>query len=405
MIQFTNVFKSYENGTDALRGISFGVEEGEFVFLVGPSGSGKSTIMKLITGEIRPSQGAVMVNNFDIGKIKHRHLPKLRRTLGTIFQDFRLIDKKTVYDNIALAARVIGKSNKEISRQVPEKLALVGLSGYEHMYPGELSGGEQQRVSIARALVNNPKIIIADEPTGNIDPVRSLEIMTLLEQINQEGTTVLVVTHEKSLVDRMRKRVVAIDDGIIIRDSIGEYMPPEPDPEPEPAVETPLPRSDELPAVTGQEPAADIPSEPETTDDPIEDALNSDEPIRPIEPNIDAVKEFVQAMLDSMLTDTADISTLAGTADQSGVVFPPVEETAPESLAAAEPAEITDPPRDYDAEPRERTDSEVPAESIEPGTNAEIAAEAPTRDLDSALKPEDTEPTAKEDIDDGQIGE
>ncbi|MDR3148938.1 MAG: cell division ATP-binding protein FtsE [Oscillospiraceae bacterium] len=233
MIQFTNVFKSYENGTDALRGISFSVEDGEFAFLVGPSGSGKSTIMKLITGEIMPSQGSVIVNNFDVGNMKHRRLPKLRRTLGTIFQDFRLMEKKTVYENIALAARVIGKSNKEIRRQVPEKLALVGLADYEYKFPSELSGGEQQRVSIARALVNDPQIIIADEPTGNIDPVRSLEIMTLLEQINQEGTTVLVVTHEKSLVDRMKKRVIAIDDGLIIRDSIGEYMPPAPVPEPE----------------------------------------------------------------------------------------------------------------------------------------------------------------------------
>jgi cell division transport system ATP-binding protein len=223
MIQFTNVHKSYDNGRHALRGVSFAIDEGEFVFLVGPSGSGKSTIMKLFTGEIKPSQGTVEVNGFNVGKIRRRKMAKLRRTLGVVFQDFRLIEKKSVYDNIALAMRVFGKTGKEIRARVAEVLTLVGLEKSVHVFPPQMSGGEQQRVAIARALVNKPALIIADEPTGNIDPARSLEIMHLMERINQLGTTVVVVTHEKELVNRFNRRVIAIDKGKIVRDSIGAY--------------------------------------------------------------------------------------------------------------------------------------------------------------------------------------
>jgi cell division transport system ATP-binding protein len=223
MIQFTNVHKSYDNGKHALKGASFAIDEGEFVFLVGPSGSGKSTIMKLFTGEIKPSQGSVEVNGFNVGKIRRRKMAKLRRTLGVVFQDFRLIEKKTVYDNIALAMRVFGQTGKEIRKRVGEVLSLVGLEKSAHAFPPQLSGGEQQRVAIARALVNKPSLIIADEPTGNIDPARSLEIMHLLERINGLGTTVVVVTHEKELVNRFNRRVIAIDKGRIVRDSIGSY--------------------------------------------------------------------------------------------------------------------------------------------------------------------------------------
>ncbi|MBE6990324.1 MAG: cell division ATP-binding protein FtsE [Ruminococcaceae bacterium] len=223
MIRFTDVVKTYENGTDALQGISFGIEDGEFVFLVGPSGSGKSTIIKLLTGEVIPTSGRVMVNGFSMSIISERQIPLVRRTVGTIFQDFRLILNKTVFENLALAMRAVGASRKELQSRIPYVLELVGLAGMERRYPDELSGGEQQRVAIARALVNNPSTIVADEPTGNLDPARSLEIMTLLERINALGTTVMVVTHEKGLVNHFDKRVIMIEDGVIVGDGMGTY--------------------------------------------------------------------------------------------------------------------------------------------------------------------------------------
>ena len=223
MIELTNVVKPYDIGTKALRGVSMKIEDGEFVFLVGPSGSGKSTIIKLLTAELAPTEGCVNVNGFQLEKIRSRAIPYLRRTLGVIFQDFRLIENKTVYDNVAFAMRVIGASEKEIKKRVPYVLELVGLENKGRRLPNELSGGEQQRVAIARALVNNPIVIIADEPTGNLDPARSLEIMMLLEQINALGTTVMVVTHEKELVNRFTKRVVAINEGLIISDGMDGY--------------------------------------------------------------------------------------------------------------------------------------------------------------------------------------
>ena len=223
MIELTNVVKTYDIGTKALRGVSMKIEDGEFVFLVGPSGSGKSTIIKLLTAELAPTEGCVNVNGFQLEKIRSRAIPYLRRTLGVIFQDFRLIENKTVYDNVAFAMRVIGASEKEIKKRVPYVLELVGLENKGRRLPNELSGGEQQRVAIARALANNPSVIIADEPTGNLDPARSLEIMMLLEQINALGTTVMVVTHEKELVNRFTKRVVAINEGLIISDGMDGY--------------------------------------------------------------------------------------------------------------------------------------------------------------------------------------
>ena len=223
MIRLKDVEKTYENGTEALQGISFTIEDGEFVFLVGPSGSGKSTIIKLLTGEVIPTAGRVMVNGFSMSRISDRQIPYMRRTLGIIFQDFRLIEKKTVYENLSFAMRAIGTSTRELRRRIPYVLELVGLEKKADQYPGELSGGEQQRVAIARALVHNPSMIIADEPTGNLDPQRSLEIMMLLERINELGTTVLVVTHAKELVNRFSKRVVAIENGRIISDETGGY--------------------------------------------------------------------------------------------------------------------------------------------------------------------------------------
>ena len=223
MIRFIDVYKEYDNGTKALKGVNMRIDDGEFVFLVGPSGSGKSTIIKLITSEIAPTEGRVMVNGYNLNTITPRQVPLMRRTLGIIFQDFRLIEKKTVYENLAFSMRAIGASNRELRRRIPYVLQLVGLDQKGERFPGQLSGGEQQRVAIARALVNNPSMIIADEPTGNLDPQRSLEIMMLLERINELGTTVLVVTHEKNLVNRFTKRVVVIENGRIISDGMGGY--------------------------------------------------------------------------------------------------------------------------------------------------------------------------------------
>lgn len=223
MIRLTDIYKEYENGTKALKGVSVQIDDGEFVFLVGPSGSGKSTIIKLITAEIRVTSGRLMVNGYNLNDISEKQIPGMRRTIGVVFQDFRLIEKKTVYENLVVAMRVVDATPKEIRRRIPYVLSLVGLTTKARQYPNQLSGGEQQRVAIARALVNNPSVIIADEPTGNLDPARSLEIMSLLEKINTMGTTVLVVTHERGLVNRFEKRVVAIENGRIISDAAGGY--------------------------------------------------------------------------------------------------------------------------------------------------------------------------------------
>jgi cell division transport system ATP-binding protein len=224
MIEFTNVTKKYSVGTQALKGVSMQIEDGEFCFLVGPSGSGKSTIIKLITGELKPTSGSVHVNGYSLERIRKREIPYLRRTVGVVFQDFRLIDNMTVYDNVAFAMRVVGARNQEIRDRVPYVLDLVGLETKSRRHPGELSGGEQQRLAIARALVNNPSTIIADEPTGNLDPDRSFEIMTLLQEINNLGTTMLVVTHEHNLVEQFSNRVITINEGLISSDRMdGHY--------------------------------------------------------------------------------------------------------------------------------------------------------------------------------------
>ena len=224
MIEFIDVEKKYEQGNTALNGVTMQIEDGEFCFLVGPSGSGKSTIIKLITGELRPTSGSVHVNGYSLERIRKREVPYLRRTVGVVFQDFRLIANKTVYENVAFAMRVVGAKPKEIRERVPYVLELVGLENKKDRHPGEMSGGEQQRLAIARALVNNPSTIIADEPTGNLDPARSYEIMSLLEEINNLGTTVLVVTHEQDLVETFSKRVIAIDDGLVVSDGTEGYF-------------------------------------------------------------------------------------------------------------------------------------------------------------------------------------
>lgn len=223
MIRLKDVEKCYANGAKAVNGISLEIEDGEFVFLVGPSGSGKSTIIKILTGEIGPTAGRIMINGYNMTNISARQIPYMRRTIGVIFQDFRLLEKKNVYENMVFAMRAVGAPLGEIKRRIPYVLELVGLENKTRRLPGELSGGEQQRVAIARALVNNPETIIADEPTGNLDPERSFEIMSLLERINDLGTTMLVVTHEKDLVNRFSKRVIALEKGQIVSDHRGAY--------------------------------------------------------------------------------------------------------------------------------------------------------------------------------------
>lgn len=218
MIELRNVTKEYSKGHAALNGVSVKIERGEFVFIVGDSGSGKSTLIKLIMKELNPTEGTIIVNGQNLNRMKHRNIAKYRRGLGVVFQDFRLLKDRNVYENVAFAQRIVQTPGKEIKRNVPSILATVGLAGKYKAKPRQLSGGEQQRVAIARALVNRPSILLADEPTGNLDPKNSWEIMKLLEQINENGTTVLVVTHNREIVNAMQKRVVTMKKGIIVSD-------------------------------------------------------------------------------------------------------------------------------------------------------------------------------------------
>ena len=218
MIEFRNVSKTYDTGTKAVKNANFLIEKGEFCFLVGTSGSGKSTLIKLILKEEEATSGNIIINGKDTTFLKPNRVPYLRRSMGVVFQDFRLLPDKTVYDNVAYAMYIVRATQRHIRRQVPMVLSLVGLSQKAKMYPHELSGGEQQRVALARALVNNPSMLIADEPTGNLDPKNSMEIMQILDQINQRGITVIVSTHDNAMVDYFRKRVITLDHGEIVRD-------------------------------------------------------------------------------------------------------------------------------------------------------------------------------------------
>ena len=220
MIEIMSLNKTYKAGNRALKNINITIEDGEFVFIMGRSGSGKSTLMKLLLKEVEPSSGKIIVNDMELGKMPRRYVPKYRRRLGVVFQDFRLLKDKTVYENVAFAQRVIGVPTRTIKESVPEMLRLVGLSSKYKSFPNQLSGGEQQRVAIARALINSPEALLADEPTGNLDAQNSMEIMRLLEEINNRGTTVVVVTHSQEIVNRMGKRVITLDRGVVAEDEI-----------------------------------------------------------------------------------------------------------------------------------------------------------------------------------------
>lgn len=218
MIELKNVSKVYKNNHIALSNVDLKIQKGEFVFLVGPSGAGKSTILKLLMKEIEPTNGEIIVNKVDITKLKRKEVPFYRRSLGVVFQDFRLLPDKTVYENVAFAMQIIEAGHRDIKKRVPQVLDMVGLYSKQKNYPHQLSGGEQQRVALARAIVNNPKLLICDEPTGNLDPDTALDIMSLINDINKSGTTILMATHAKDLVDKMKKRVIAIEKGVVARD-------------------------------------------------------------------------------------------------------------------------------------------------------------------------------------------
>lgn len=218
MISFQNVSKTYDNGFPALSEVSFEIAKGEFVFLVGSSAAGKSTIIKLIMKEEDATEGSIIINGIDVCDLRRKEIPYFRRTLGVVFQDYRLLPNKTVQENVAYAMEIIGASGKEIRKNVPNVLSMVGLAHKAKMYPKQLSGGEQQRVAIARAIVNNPVVLIADEPTGNLDPDTAQEIMTILEDINRRGTTIIMATHAENIVNKMQKRVIVVEKGAIVRD-------------------------------------------------------------------------------------------------------------------------------------------------------------------------------------------
>jgi len=254
MVKLQDVVKTYDNGTRALKGINLTIEDGEFLFVVGPSGSGKSTLVKLLICEAPPTSGKITVGDFSLDKLKRRDIPYLRRKVGVVFQDFRLIEDRTVYENVAFVMRAVGAPLRIIKKRVPYVLDLVGVLHKARRLPGELSGGEQQRVAIARALVNNPDVIIADEPTGNLDPARALELMMLFEKINTLGTTVMVVPHAKSLVDQFGKRVVALDGGMVVGDRQGGYITMS-------GIQTLLPAEEDAPVAPLMDGPGDLPDD------------------------------------------------------------------------------------------------------------------------------------------------
>ncbi|MBP5303971.1 MAG: cell division ATP-binding protein FtsE [Clostridia bacterium] len=298
MIEFQGVHKIYDSGVQALKDVNIKIDKGEFVFIVGESGAGKSTFLKLIMREELPTAGEVLVNNYKLSKVKKKEVPYLRRTMGIVFQDFRLINNMNVFDNVAFAMRVVGASNRQVHKRVPYVLSLVNLEGKMRSFPLELSGGEQQRVGLARALINNPSMIVADEPTGNVDPEMSFEIMELLTRINRLGTTVIVVTHAHDLVEKFNHRVIKISDGTVVSDSGQKVKPVE---------EAPIPNVSSVEELAYKE---------EYTDYEEYDNYEPAEPEVPAEESTPAMASDVQAILDGVLTEQPDETAGKGGAEE-----------------------------------------------------------------------------------------
>ncbi len=370
MIEFKNVYKKYDNGTEALKGINLRIERGEFVFIVGASGSGKSTFLKTIMREEVPTSGTIMINNFDLTKMNEKEIPYFRRTMGIVFQDFRLIPNMTVFDNVAFAMRVIGANEKEIRKRVPYVLSLVGLQNKARSMPNEISGGEQQRVALARALVNNANTIIADEPTGNIDPEMSYEIVDLLNHINENGTTIIMVTHEHELVKKFNHRIVVIDHGKVISDtaegatlSYDETTGYKPTEEPE------APQSVQIIENVLDETTAN-------PDDYLEDSVASevDDIAAQIAAKVAAAASGKIPTAEELVAGVA-ADTDAAPAPEAPVEFaPPAEpETQPEPVPQPEPA--SEPQAEPEPEIKNFADLDNSDRTISPVINVKVSAE------------------------------
>ncbi|MBP5417776.1 MAG: cell division ATP-binding protein FtsE [Clostridiales bacterium] len=407
MIRFENVHKTYKTGTDALRGVTFAIRDGEFVFVIGKSGSGKSTLMKCITREEKPTEGMVIIDKFNISKMPRALVPILRRQIGIIYQDFRLIETKTVEENIAFAGEIIGVPSKKLHQMVDIVLGAVGLRDKANSMPLELSGGEQQRVAIARAMLNNPKLIVADEPTGNLDPETSEAIMALLEEINRTGTTVIVCTHDSNLVDRMKKRVIEVDDGLIIRDEFGSgYTAEDKTALPKSMIDEFVPEVYSLAELQGEQKEEILPAFPqedkedklpEFPSDSKADAASA-EPIKKEEkkdaPAIAPSREIVKQP-DTIITVVDDPQALAkGPSAETEPVEAKPEEKKPEEKKPSEskapetkPAEA----KQEEIKPAEPEKQVVP-ETIEPQKNEpekqETAKDEPEMKKDSSEKKE-----------------
>ena len=381
MIRFENVHKTYKTGTDALRGVTFAIRDGEFVFVIGKSGSGKSTLMKCITREEKPTEGMVIIDKFNISKMPRALVPILRRQIGIIYQDFRLIETKTVEENIAFAGEIIGVPSKKLHQMVDIVLGAVGLRDKANSMPLELSGGEQQRVAIARAMLNSPKLIVADEPTGNLDPETSEAIMALLEEINRTGTTVIICTHDSNLVDRMKKRVIEVDDGLIVRDEFGSgYTAEDKTALPKSMIDEFVPEVYSLAELQGEQKEEILPAFPqEDKEDQIPDFPSDNKPDTVI---IDPLKKMEKA-------ETPAITTPAEIVKQPETIITVVDDT-PAKAPAEEPSAEEKP---VESKPEETKPEEEKQDVIKP---AEPEKTAVSEKVEPEKKEPEEQKTSKE---------
>ena len=376
MIRFENVHKTYKTGTDALRGVTFAIRDGEFVFVIGKSGSGKSTLMKCITREEKPTEGMVIIDKFNISKMPRALVPILRRQIGIIYQDFRLIETKTVEENIAFAGEIIGVPSKKLHQMVDIVLGAVGLRDKANSMPLELSGGEQQRVAIARAMLNNPKLIVADEPTGNLDPETSEAIMALLEEINRTGTTVIICTHDSNLVDRMKKRVIEVDDGLIVRDEFGSgYTAEDKTALPKSMIDEFVPEVYSLAELQGEQKDAILPAFPQEDK---EDQI----PEFPSENKADTV--ISEPLKKAEKTETPEIMPAVEIVKQPETIITVVDDPVTAEKEKAEPAADTKP---EEVKPAEEVKPEKDVKPAEP-EKQDLSKEEPVAKQDPSEKKE-----------------